>query len=129
MASAKALAIIVGAGPGTGAAVARKFAQEYNVVVLARSAGTLDPVIKDVQSHGGNAFGIATDVSDANSVKEAFKQISEKYPGAPVGAAIFNASAGIVRKPFLEVSVGEWDNTWAVSGYVVPIENFIMCWF
>lgn len=118
MASTKALAIIVGVGHGTGAAVAKRFAQEYNVVLLARTAGSFDPVVKEVQSRGGNAFGIATDVSDAKSVKEAFQQISAKYPGAPVGAAVFNASAGIVRKPFLEVSIEEFDNAWAVGGYV-----------
>lgn len=118
MAITKALAIIAGVGAGTGAAVAKRFAQEYNVVLLARSTSSLDPVVQEIQSLGGNAFGIPTDISDAKSVDEAFKQIAAKYPGTAVSAAVFNASAGLIRKPFLELSAEEWDSAWTVNGYV-----------
>ncbi|KAL0638302.1 hypothetical protein Q9L58_002604 [Maublancomyces gigas] len=116
MAITKALAIIAGVGPGTGAAVAKRFAQEYNVVLLARSTSSLDPVVQEIQSLGGNAFGIPTDISDAKSVDEAFKQIAAKYPGTAVSAAVFNASAGLIKKPFLELSAEEWNSTWTVNG-------------
>lgn len=125
MASTRALAIIAGVGAGTGAAVAKKFAQEYNVVLLARSAGSLDPVVQEIQSLGGNAFGIPTDISDAKSVDEAFKQIAAKYPGTAVSAAVFNATSGMVRKPFLEVSAEEWDGAWTVNGYVTGLVFFL----
>lgn len=123
MAAIKSLAIIAGVGAGTGAAIARRFAQEYNVVLLARASSSFDPVVQDIQSRGGSAFGIAADVSDAKSVAEAFKQISAKYPGSAVSTAVFNASSGIVRKPFLEVAVEEWDAAWAVNGYVLLSMN------
>lgn len=117
MASTRALAIIAGVGAGTGAAVAKRFAQEYNVVLLARSTSSLDPVVQEIQSLGGNAFGIPTDVTDAASVAAAFQQIAAKYPGTAVSAAVFNASAGMVRKPFLELNLEEWNSSWAVNGY------------
>lgn len=123
MSSSKALAIIAGVGAGTGAAVARKFALKYTVILLARSAATLDPVVHDIQNQGGNAFGIPTDISDEKSVKDAFKQISAKYPDTPVAAAIFNAASGFVKKPFLEVTLEEWDSTWTVNGYVCLVST------
>lgn len=128
MSSTKALAIIAGVGAGTGTAVAKRFAKEYNVVLLARSASSLDPVVQEIQSSGGSAFGITTDVSDPKSVNEAFKQIAAKYPGTAVSAAIFNASGGMVRKPFLELSVEEWNSSWIVNGYVFPVVKFPRTW-
>lgn len=118
--AAKALAIIAGVGPGTGAALAKRFAQEYNVVLLARSAGTLDPVVQEVHALGGSALGIPTDVSDPASVAAAFKQIAAKYPGAAVSTAVFNAAGGRIRKPFCELTLSEWNSSWAVNGYVGP---------
>lgn len=77
--ASKLYAVIVGAGPGTGAAVARKFAEAYPVVVLARTAETYSSLVSEINENGGSAFGIPTDVSNADSVKNAFQTIDEKF--------------------------------------------------
>lgn len=116
--ASRALAIIVGVGPGTGAAVAKRFAQEYNVVLLARSAGNLNPVVQEINALGGSALGIPTDVTDADSVAAAFTQIATTYPGTAVSAAVFNAAGGRIQKPFCELTLAEWNVAWTVNVYV-----------
>ncbi|KAL4780341.1 hypothetical protein BJX76DRAFT_338240 [Aspergillus varians] len=104
----KPLAIIAGVGPGTGASIARKFAQTYSVVVLARTATNYDGVVNEINSSGGQALGISTDVSDSSSVQSAFEKISAQYKDTPLAAAVFNSGGGFVRKPFLELTEEEF---------------------
>ena len=114
--SSKAFAVVAGVGPGTGASVARRFGKEYPVFLLARNPKNYEETVKEIESAGGKATGISTDVSKAESVAAAFKKIEEALPGARCAAAIFNASGGFVRKDFLDVSEEEF-----VSGYDVSV--------
>lgn len=109
------IAIIAGAGEGTGASIARRFAKSYNVVLLARSQATVNTVLASVQAQGGDGIAIPTDVADIASVANAFKIIKEKYPDAPVVAAIFNVSS-FVKKPFLELELADYESGFATSG-------------
>ncbi|KAH9203669.1 hypothetical protein DL95DRAFT_139737, partial [Leptodontidium sp. 2 PMI_412] len=62
----KSIVIIAGAGPGTGSAIARRFAQAYPVVLLARSQLSLDPLVRDITQNGGSAVGIPIDVTSSS---------------------------------------------------------------
>ncbi|KKK17266.1 hypothetical protein P175DRAFT_0508225 [Aspergillus ochraceoroseus IBT 24754] len=104
----KPFAIIAGVGPGTGASIARKFAQAYSVVVLARNAANYKPLVQEINSSGGQALGISSDLSDSESVKSAFKQISQHHASSPLAAAVFNVGGGFVKKPFLELTEEEF---------------------
>ncbi|KAJ5620337.1 hypothetical protein N7510_004321 [Penicillium lagena] len=132
--ASKTLAVIAGVGAGTvsrvhslcyipsltsyqGASVARTFAKAYPVVLLARSPSSYEPVVKEINSSGGHAVGISTDLSDSNSVKAAFDQIAEKFPGAGLAAAVFNSSGTFVRKPFLEVTEEEYSTALDSQAY------------
>lgn len=117
------IAIIAGVGPGTGAAVARRFAQTYPVVLLARSASNYEPVVADINKSGGKAVGISADVTDEESVKGAFDQIKQgglwKDGGEfGVAAAVFNLGGGFTRKPFLELTKEDFESGWKSSGFV-----------
>ncbi|THV83232.1 NAD(P)-binding protein [Aureobasidium pullulans] len=85
-------AVIAGVGPGTGAAVVRKFAQAYPVVLLARKEESYSSLVKEINEAGGSALGVATD------------------------AAVFNASGTLVKKPFLELTEDDFTKPYAVSG-------------
>jgi len=85
--ASKLIAIIAGVGPGTGAAVARKFAASYPVVVLARKPDSYNDIVKEINGNGGKAIGISTDISDENSVKDAIVQVEKEF-GSGVGAAV-----------------------------------------
>jgi NAD(P)-dependent dehydrogenase (short-subunit alcohol dehydrogenase family) len=120
--ASKFLAIIAGVGPGTGAAIARKFAKSYSVVVLARNPDNFDPVVQEINASGGQAFGISTDVSDSKSVNAAFDKIAAQYPSSKVVAAVFNTGGGFVRKPFLELT--EQDYSSALASQAQGAFNF-----
>jgi len=103
------IAIIAGVGAGTGAAVARKFAASYPVVLLARNPDNYESLVKEINSSGGKAIGISTDVADAKSITNAADQIKKEFGGdVKAAAAVFNASGRFVRKPFLELSEDEF---------------------
>ena len=113
--AAKAFAVVAGVGPGTGASVARRFGQAYPVFLLARKPENYESTVKEINSAGGQAFGISTDVTSAQSVKDAFSKIEQQFPGARCAAAIFNASGGFVRKDFLEIGEAEFTSGFDVS--------------
>ncbi|KAJ3051283.1 hypothetical protein HK097_007744 [Rhizophlyctis rosea] len=76
MALRTSLAIVVGVGPGTGAAVARKFAKEgLKVALLARNAGYLDTLKKEIEAEGGKAEAFPCDVTSAENVAQTFDSI------------------------------------------------------
>jgi NAD(P)-dependent dehydrogenase (short-subunit alcohol dehydrogenase family) len=61
--------VIVGAGPGIGSSVAKKFAGEgYSVAALSRKG----------DATGDNIHGFAADASDPKSLEQALKQVKEK---------------------------------------------------
>ncbi|OJJ51109.1 hypothetical protein ASPZODRAFT_319294 [Penicilliopsis zonata CBS 506.65] len=104
----KAFAIIAGVGPGTGASVARRFAKSYSVVLLSRNPANFEPVVQEINSSGGHAVGISTDLSDSTSVKNAFEKISQQFADSALAAAVFNPAGGFVKKPFLELTEEEF---------------------
>lgn len=121
--SNKPFAVVAGVGPGTGSSVARRFAKEYPVVLLARGEDKFTDLAKKINDEGGKAVGISADVSNAESLKSAFQQIEKEFPGAHCAAAVFNAAGGMVRKPFLEVTEKEFSSGWEVSQYVSWLQS------
>src|ERR1700751_3811538 len=89
--------LISGAGPGTGSALARKFAEGgYRVALLARSEGRLTALEKELP----NAKGYRCDVSDPAQVEAAASAV-ERDLGNP-GVVIHNAVGGAFGS-FLEI--------------------------
>lgn len=113
--TSKAIAIVAGVGPGTGAAVARRFAKSYPVVLLARSPENFESLADEINKSGGRAVGISTDLGNEQSIQHAFSEIEKQFTGAPVAAAIFNASGRFVRKPILDLSVEDFGAGYDVS--------------
>ena len=113
------IAIIAGVGPGTGAAVARKFSRSYPVALLARSSSSYESLVSEINGAGGKAVGVSADVSDEASMKAAQQKINEAFGSSgevSAAAAVFNASGKFSRKPFLESSLGEWTGGLDVGG-------------
>ncbi|KAF2431080.1 NAD(P)-binding protein [Tothia fuscella] len=115
--SSKLIAIVAGVGPGTGASVARTFGKSYPVVCLARTPESYNDIVKEINSNGGKAIGISTDVSDAKSIENASAEIKKEFgDDVAAAAAIFNASGRFYRKPFLELEESEFFSGLDVSG-------------
>lgn len=85
--------------------------------MLARTPTNYEGVVSEINSSGGKAVGISTDIADSASVSNAFKKItSELFPNTPLAAAIFNAGGGFVRKPFLELTEAEFTASYDIQG-------------
>ncbi|KAJ3403013.1 hypothetical protein HDV05_008119 [Chytridiales sp. JEL 0842] len=116
-ASEKGLAVILGAGPGTGAAVARAFAKKgFQVALLARSKGSLDTLTKSIVDEGGKAQSFPCDLTSESSMNTAFKDIKETYKDLPMKIGVFNASNRFLVKPFLDVTGADVEESQAFFG-------------
>ena len=72
--TAKPLALITGVGPGTGAALARRFAEgNYRVAMLARNADSLSALEREIP----NSIAVPCDVSDAAALERAVAQVGD----------------------------------------------------
>ncbi len=115
--------IVVGVGPGLGAALARRFANAgHAVAVAARNADKLADIVDGVAAAGGSARAYACDATSEDGVMALFKQ-AEADLGA-MDVAIYNAS-GRVRKPVVETSLAEFTDSWercCLGGFLVGRE-------
>ena len=84
--ASKLITIVAGVGPGTGAAVARKFAASYPVVLMARNPDNYESLVEEINGNGGKAIGISTDVASAKSVNDAMAKVKEEF--GDVGCAV-----------------------------------------
>jgi len=115
--------IVVGVGPGLGAAVARRFARAgHTVAVAARTANKLAPIVDEIAAAGGTARAYACDATAEADVARLFEQAQAEL--GPVGVAVYNAS-GRARKPIAETEVAEFVSSWercCLGGFLVGRE-------
>jgi short-subunit dehydrogenase len=105
--------LLVGAGPGLGLAVARRFAAGgYRVTLVARSADGLGHLADDLANTGARIGTIAADASDPEALGA---RVAELYneQGAP-GLIIYNAVMGAPDK-LLSSSVEHLQTAYAVD--------------
>jgi short-subunit dehydrogenase len=87
----KPVIAIVGAGPGVGLAVARRFAREgFCAALIARRPETLKEYTAEFKNAGYEAHGFAADAADEQSIRQAFAAIKDKL-GAP-SVLVYNAA-------------------------------------
>ncbi|CAF1057307.1 unnamed protein product [Rotaria magnacalcarata] len=92
MASKKAVAIVIGVGPGLGASLAKRFAAGgYSVGLIARKESSLQPVQSELEQSGHTAMSVTADAGDAASVKNAIDTIRKKFDNDPE-VLLYNAS-------------------------------------
>lgn len=108
------VAIVTGAAKGIGRTYAEALASDgYTVVV----ADVLDPqpVVAAIESAGGTALGVVMDVSDETATFTLAATTLERF--GRIDALVNNAAifASIVKKPYDELSVAEWDAMFAVN--------------
>jgi len=116
-------AIIVGAGTGTGAELAKLLASEgYPVVLARRDAAPLAPLQGEIERAGGSALPVAADASDEAQVKALFDAAAERF-GTPE-LVVFNV-AGLTMARVAETSLAQFEQMWQASslgGFLVGRE-------
>ncbi len=107
------LIAIIGAGPGVSAGVARKFGTAgFTVVLFARRAEALDERVSELRAAGIEAHGLVADVTDPESLRQAFATLESEH-GTP-DVLHYNAGAITVGTP-LEVAASDVSHDFAVN--------------
>lgn len=99
------VAVVIGVGPGLGAAIARRYGQAgYDVALVARSEGPLTRIGEALQTDGITAGWTTVDITDA----PAFARAVERFGGhgGRIDALHFNPSA-YTEKTALELTPSE----------------------
>ena len=98
--------VITGASAGVGRATVREFAKRgARIALLARSAAGLDGARDEVESLGGQAMIIPTDVADHDQMERAAGEVEKKL--GPIDIWINNAMVSVFS-PFLEMEADEF---------------------
>ncbi|KAK9837612.1 hypothetical protein WJX74_001335 [Apatococcus lobatus] len=113
MSGLQKVAVVVGVGPGTGAAVARRFAREgFKTALLSRRLESLTPVQQEIQKAGGQAISVPCDCAKLEDIASAFERIRAEL-GTP-SVLVYNAGpAGMSWPPpgILDIEPGAWQKS------------------
>ncbi|MFG3207786.1 SDR family NAD(P)-dependent oxidoreductase [Streptomyces sp. NPDC048192] len=72
-------AVIVGAGPGLGKAIARRFGAEgFDIALVGRTRQTLEKLENELTDEGIRAHGFVADVTDRDALVRAFDAIKDR---------------------------------------------------
>ena len=106
-------AIISGGATGMGGAASRLFAAEgAKVAIIDRNGTAAEETAAAIRAAGGEAAAFVADVSQEAEVEAAVRAVGERF--GPV-TTLFNHAGTILIKPFLEISLTEWDWLHAVN--------------
>jgi len=114
--SGNGTAVVVGVGPGLGAALCRRFAQGgMNVAAAARDAAKTEKIVADVNAlGGGEARSYSVDTTDEAAVEKFFDDVAGDW-GVP-DAVIYNAGA-FMKTSILEATAADFKRCWEANCY------------
>ena len=105
--------VVTGASAGLGRAIANEFAKrEANVALLARGKRGLEAAAAEIESLGGKALPLPTDVADANAVEAAAEETERQF--GPIGVWINNAMVSVFS-PVKEMKPEEYKRATEVT--------------
>jgi NAD(P)-dependent dehydrogenase (short-subunit alcohol dehydrogenase family) len=107
----KPVCVVVGIGPGNGAALARRFARDgHAVALLSRSTDASNALVAEIGKDSARAY--ACDAGDPSSVADVFARI-EKDLGPP-SVVVYNAGSGTWGS-VEDVSLEDFESAWRVN--------------
>ncbi len=105
---AKPVCLVTGVGPGTGAAIARRFAGDYAVAMLARNVERLEALAAETP----DAHGFACDVTDGDALTRVVARVGDEL-GAP-DVVVHNAVGGAFGE-FMDIAPEVLERNFAVN--------------
>jgi 3-oxoacyl-[acyl-carrier protein] reductase len=108
--------IVTGGGKGIGKVYAQEFARAGARVLTADIDGAAaEAAAKDIRAAGGDAVGIETDISDADSTRAMAETACTQFGGIEVLVNNASLMSALPRRSWLEIPVEEWDRVMAVN--------------
>jgi NAD(P)-dependent dehydrogenase (short-subunit alcohol dehydrogenase family) len=110
-------ALIVGAGPGLGAALARAFAKEGLAVCLTRRprhVAEVESLADEIRESGGAAHAFGVDAREEADMAALVDRIEREI--GPLEVAVFNIGAN-VRFPVVETTAQVYRKVWEMAAY------------
>ncbi|HWK23086.1 MAG TPA: SDR family NAD(P)-dependent oxidoreductase [Ureibacillus sp.] len=87
----KKLIVVVGAGPGIGNHVAKKFGDNnFRVVLVSRNQESLTQYVEELKSQDIEAYSVVADAASTESVEVAFEQIKKEF--GSIDVLVYNAA-------------------------------------
>jgi NAD(P)-dependent dehydrogenase (short-subunit alcohol dehydrogenase family) len=110
------VAVVVGVGPGLGAALVRRFAEGgHTVAMVARSREFMDELAAEIKAAGrGAILAVNADVGDAAQMRRAFDTVRSKL-GAPE-VLLYNAGSGNWGT-LTEITPEQYEDSWRTNAY------------
>ncbi|MBN9226341.1 MULTISPECIES: SDR family NAD(P)-dependent oxidoreductase [Legionella] len=107
----KRVCVIIGVGPGNGAAFASRFSKEgYHLALLARSK----TFTTELANKLGNAYAYECDVGQSDSVQNTFSQIQQDL--GIIDVIVYNAGSGSWGN-IEQIKPEDFEASWRVNAY------------
>ncbi|UIJ75826.1 SDR family oxidoreductase [Acinetobacter sp. SH20PTE14] len=107
------VALVIGAGDATGGEIAKRFAREgYIACMTRRNADKLKPLIAEIQTQGGTAFGFGSDARKEEQVIELIEHIESNIGSIEV--MVFNIGANVPCS-ILEETARKYFKIWEMA--------------
>jgi rhamnulose-1-phosphate aldolase/alcohol dehydrogenase len=124
---ARHVALVTGAAGGIGSAICRRLAQDgAHIIATDIDLAGAEQLVTSLRQHygAGRSVAIKMDVTNEESVREAFEQAALTFGGLDI---IVNNAGLASSAPITETSLSEWNKNWNVlaTGYfLVAREGF-----
>lgn len=110
------VAIVTGGAIGLGQAYCIGLAREGASVVCADiKYGEAQDTASQIRAAGGKALAVDVDVVDRTRVQEMVRLTEEEFGRVDILVNNAGICAGVVRRPFTEIPVDDWDRVMAVN--------------
>ena len=114
------VAIVTGAASGIGRAIALDLAEAgAKVAVADKALGGAEEVAREIQSVGGKAIAIKTDVTDSKDVEQMAQRTIEKFGKIDI---LINNAGIIARSSVLDMKEDDLDRTFDVN-----LKGVVLC--
>jgi NAD(P)-dependent dehydrogenase (short-subunit alcohol dehydrogenase family) len=110
----KKVATVVGVGPRLGAALARRFAANYAVALVARNGEKLIELTREISAAGGTSLVVLANVSKEQEIVGAFERIRRELGDTDV--LLYSAA----MRPFgtlMDTKPSAFENAWRVGSF------------
>src|SRR5580765_4694528 len=106
-------ALVIGAGSGTGGAIAKRFAREgYVACAVRRTGDKLAPLVAEIQAAGGRARAFGRDARKEEEMVALVEEIERDV--GPIEVAVFNVGANVPAS-ILEETARKYFKIWEMA--------------